>query len=58
MSTSAATLPPLTEEIPQTGPWAEAVMGRIYGDGDRYAGWFVLGHFAIGLALAPFYERG
>ena len=52
---SPAAMPLTAAEVPQTGPWAEEVMGRIYEAGDRYAGWFVLGHFAIGLALAPFY---
>jgi len=57
MSTPAAvTAPHRPAEVPQSGPWVEEVMRRIYGDGDRYAGWFVLGHFAIGLALAPFYD--
>ena len=31
-------------------------MDRIYAEGDRYVGYFVLFHFAVGLALAPFYD--
>ena len=43
-------------DIPASGPWADAVMDRIYAEGDRYAGYFILFHFAIGLALAGFFE--
>ena len=38
------------------GPWVDAVMDPIYGKADRYVGWFLLFHFAVGLALAPFYD--
>jgi signal transduction histidine kinase/ActR/RegA family two-component response regulator len=31
-------------------------MDRIYAEGDHYVGYFVLFHFAVGLALAPFYS--
>ena len=31
-------------------------MDRIYAEGDRYAGYFVLFHFVVGLALARFYD--
>jgi two-component system sensor histidine kinase/response regulator len=47
---------PRAEDVPATGPWAEAVMDRIYAEGDRYAGYFVLFHFFVGIALAPFYD--
>ncbi len=51
-------LPPAdpTADVPTSGPWADAVMDRIYAEGDRYAGYFVLFHFAVGLGLAPFYD--
>ena len=42
-------------QAPTSGPWAEGVMDRIYAEGDRYAGYFVLFHFVVGLTLAPFY---
>jgi two-component system, sensor histidine kinase and response regulator len=51
----AAALEP-TDDVPQHGPWAEAVMDRIYATGDRYAGWFLLFHFVVGLLIAPFYD--
>jgi signal transduction histidine kinase len=31
-------------------------MDPIYAKGDRYVGWFLLFHFVVGLALAPFYD--
>jgi two-component system, sensor histidine kinase and response regulator len=43
-------------DMPGHGPWADAVMDRIYAAADRYAGWLLLFHFAVGLALAPFYD--
>ena len=43
-------------DVPISGPWADAVMDRIYAEGDRYVGYFVLFHFAVGLGLAPFYD--
>ena len=43
-------------DVPLSGPWADAVMDRIYAEGDRYAGYFVLFHFAVGLGLAPFFD--
>lgn len=46
---------PLTDTHPG-GRWAEAVMDRIYAEGDYYSGWFLFIHFGIGLALAPFYD--
>jgi len=45
-----------TAGAPTSGPWADAVMDRIYAEGDRYAGYFVLFHFMVGLGLAPFYD--
>ena len=45
-----------TGDVPTSGPWAEAVMEPIFAEGDRYSHYFVLGHFGIGLALAPFYD--
>jgi two-component system, sensor histidine kinase and response regulator len=53
--TDPSPLPP-TDDVPQHGPWADAVMDRIYATGDRYAGWFLLFHFVVGLGLAPFYD--
>ncbi len=46
----------LATDVPLRGAWADAVMDRIYAAGDRYVGRFVLVHFAVGLALAPFYD--
>ena len=46
----------LAADVPTSGPWADAVMDRIYAEGDRYVGYFVLFHFAVGLGLAPFYD--
>jgi two-component system, sensor histidine kinase and response regulator len=43
-------------DVPQSGPWVDAVMDRIYATGDRFVGWFLLFHFAVGLGLAPFYD--
>jgi two-component system, sensor histidine kinase and response regulator len=43
-------------DVPQSGPWADAVMDRIYAAGDRYVGWVLVFHFGVGLALAPFYD--
>jgi two-component system sensor histidine kinase/response regulator len=54
-ATDARALPP-TDDAPQHGPWADAVMDRIYANGDRYTGWFLLFHFVVGLLLAPFYD--
>ena len=45
-----------SNDVPVHGPWAEQVMERIYAAGDRYIGWFLLFHFAVGLGLAPFYD--
>ena len=42
--------------VPTSGPWADAVMEPIFAEGDRYSHYFVLVHFGIGLALAPFYD--
>ncbi len=49
-------MPARPAEVPLNGPWADAVMDRIYAEGDRYAGYFVLFHFAVGLGLAPFFD--
>jgi two-component system, sensor histidine kinase and response regulator len=43
-------------DVPQSGPWVDTVMDRIYGNGDRYVGWVLLFHFMVGLAVAPFYD--
>jgi signal transduction histidine kinase len=56
---AAATDPtaaPLGEDVPQHGPWVDAVMDRIHANGDRVTGWFLLFHFGVGLLLAPFYD--
>jgi two-component system, sensor histidine kinase and response regulator len=45
-----------SRDAPDRGPWVDAVMDRIYATADRYVGWFLLFHFAVGLALAPFYD--
>ncbi len=46
----------LTPNVPQRGPWVDAIMDRIYATGDRYVGWFLLFHFGVGFGLAPFYD--
>jgi two-component system, sensor histidine kinase and response regulator len=48
--------PDVSPDVPQSGPWADAVMDHIYAAGDRYVGWVLLFHFVVGLALAPFYD--
>ena len=48
--------PVVIADVPQGGPWMDAVMDRIYATGDRFVGWFLLFHFAVGFALAPFYD--
>ena len=42
--------------VPSSGEWAESIMAPIYAEGDRYSSYFILFHFVIGLALAPFYD--
>jgi signal transduction histidine kinase/CheY-like chemotaxis protein len=50
--------PPLVDAfaVPSSGPWAESVMAPIYAEGDRISSYFILFHFVVGLALAPFYD--
>jgi signal transduction histidine kinase len=43
-------------DVPVRGAWVDATMDRIYATGNRYISWYLLFHFAIGLALAPFYD--
>ncbi|MGV3516792.1 response regulator [Luteitalea sp.] len=46
----------LAAPVPASGTWTDSVMAPIYAEGDRYCRYFILFHFAIGLALAPFYD--